>query len=105
MSVALMERRCARSGLASVAFSSDGYGEFVERDADPVVYRDVGSQFVVAAAQVLHECVPGRDGACGGQSFESAHRPQPRLEPAMIGFHPIVLVLLGHMASGRDELV
>jgi hypothetical protein len=29
----------------------------------------------VAAAQVLHEGVAGGDGARGGESFQSAHRP------------------------------
>ena len=32
--------------------------EFGERQADSIVWRDVGGEFVVAAAQVLHERVP-----------------------------------------------
>src|SRR5262249_1920653 len=34
-----------------------------ESDAEPVVDGDVGGEFVVGAAQVLDERVPGRDGA------------------------------------------
>jgi hypothetical protein len=45
---------------------------------------------VVAAAQVLHERMPRRDGARGRDTFEPAHRPQPRLEPAVISLDHVV---------------
>jgi hypothetical protein len=38
---------------------SDGHRELVECCADPVAGGDVGGEFVVAAADVLHEGVPG----------------------------------------------
>ena len=38
---------------------SDGGGEVFEGDAEPVVVGDVGSDVVVAAAQVLHEGMAG----------------------------------------------
>ena len=38
---------------------SDGNGEVVEGDAEPVVSLDVGGDVAVAAAQVLHEGVTG----------------------------------------------
>ena len=40
---------------------SEAVGEFGEGDADTIVERQVDGEFVVAAAQVLHEGVPGRD--------------------------------------------
>jgi hypothetical protein len=33
--------------------------KLIERDADPIIYRQVGGDRVVAAAQVLHEGMPG----------------------------------------------
>jgi hypothetical protein len=39
----------------------------------------------VAAAEVLDEGVPGTDDLGRAEPFESAHRPQPSLEPSMIG--------------------
>src|SRR6266496_712153 len=48
----------------------------------------VDAEFVVAAAEVLHERVPGGDQCGGGEAFQPAHRPQPSLAPVVIGFHP-----------------
>ncbi len=53
--------------------------EFVERDANPIMHGQVSGEGVVAAPQVLNEGVTGRDGARGGQSFQSAHRSEPAL--------------------------
>ena len=47
----------------AVAQSSDREGRFVERDADPFMDGQVDGELVVAAAQVLHERMPGRDRA------------------------------------------
>jgi len=49
-----------------------------ERGAQSLMGGQFGGEFVVAAAQVLHDCMSGHDGAGRGQAFESAHRPQPR---------------------------
>jgi hypothetical protein len=46
------------------AARSEGQGKVVERDADSILDRHVNSDGIVAAAQVLHERVPGRDSAC-----------------------------------------
>ena len=43
---------------------SDGEREVVECHAEPVVAGDFGSDVVVAAAQVLHEGMPGGEDAC-----------------------------------------
>jgi len=65
--------------------------------------RQVDTEFIVAAAQVLDEGVPG-DGPQGAVAFQSAHRPQPGLEPAVVGFHPVVGVAVGDVRGGGDQL-
>ena len=42
---------------------SEAVGEFVERDADPIVFRQARGQVIVSAAQILDERVPGSDGS------------------------------------------
>jgi hypothetical protein len=49
----------------------------------------------VAAAEVLHEGMSSGDHGGGPELFESAHRPQPDLQPSVMGFHRVVAVLLG----------
>jgi hypothetical protein len=61
------------------------------------------TEFVVAAAEVLHECVTADDHASGVVTFKSAHRPESGLEPAVVGFDPIVRVLLGVVKRGWDQ--
>ena len=65
----------------------------------------IGAEFVVAAAEVLDECVTGADHAGGAEPFESAHRPDSGLEPSMIGLKGIVRVLLHDMARGGQQLI
>ena len=62
-------------------------------------------EFVVAAAEVLHERVAAHDHAGGAIALEATHRSQPRLEPAVVGLDPIVRVLLGVVERGRHELI
>jgi hypothetical protein len=50
--------RLRRSMIGMLRWS-DGGGEVFEGDAEPVVVGDVGSDVVVAAAQVLHEGMAG----------------------------------------------
>ena len=38
-------------------------------------------------------------------TFEAAHRAEAGLEPAVIGFDPIVRILLDVMERPRDELI
>ena len=47
--------------ITSILRGSDGSCEVVEGDAEPVVARDVGGDVVVAAAQILHEGMTGRE--------------------------------------------
>jgi hypothetical protein len=49
--------------------------------------RELGREFVVPAAQVLHERVPGRDNAQRSDRLHTAHLPQLGLESAVISFH------------------
>jgi hypothetical protein len=58
----------------------------------------------VAAAQVLHERVSCRDGLRGADRLQSAHRPQPCFEPAVISFDDVVGVLLEDMPRTRGVL-
>ncbi len=50
----------------------------------------VDAEFVVAAANVLDECLPGADRLGGTDAFQSTHRPQAGLELAVVGFDPVV---------------
>jgi len=65
---------------------SDQQGQLVEGSQDPEVCYFLGPEFVVSAADVLHECVPGADHACAAELFQAAHRPQSGLQAAVIGF-------------------
>jgi hypothetical protein len=57
----------------------------------------------VAAAEVLDEGLPEGDHGGRPEAFEPAHRPQPRLQPAVIGFDTVIRVLLGNVRGGRDK--
>ena len=62
----------------------------------------IHTEFVVAAAEVLDERVPGTDDSGRVEPFQAAHRPQPGLEPAVIGLDRVVRVLLHDVAcSGQ----
>ena len=73
---------------------SDGHRELVECCADPVAGGDVGGEFVVAAAEVLDEGMPGGQGPRGAVALQAAHRPEPGLQPAVICLDRIIGVLL-----------
>lgn len=48
---------------------SDRVCEFGEGSRDPQPWGGVGGEFVVAAVDVLDECVPGADGLDGAEAF------------------------------------
>jgi hypothetical protein len=91
-----------RAGLIAWEPRSDGECEFAEGRREAQLWRGVGGEFVVAAAKVLHERVAGGDPCGGAEAFDSAHRPEPRLQPTMIGFDPVVAILLGEVRRRRD---
>ena len=80
-------------------------GEFGEGCRESMPGVDIDAEFVVAAADVLDEGVPGTDDPGRAEPFESAHRPQPSLKPSVIGFDRVVGVLLGDMACGGCQLI
>ena len=63
-------------GLTDVAPWSDGEGEFGEGRREPMLWVKLHAQFVVAAAEVLHECVSGADYPGRAELFEAMHRPE-----------------------------
>jgi hypothetical protein len=67
--------------------------------------RDVGGEFVVSAADVLDEGMAGSDSCRRPAAFQSAHRPPSGLQPTMIGFDPVVAILLSHVHRGWDQFV
>jgi hypothetical protein len=62
-------------------------------------------KFVVAAADVLRERVTTDDHASGPVAFESAHRPESRLQASVVGFDPVVRVLLRVVERGWEYLL
>jgi hypothetical protein len=48
----------------AVRCCSEGQGELVERDADPIVHGQIGGERIAAVSQILHERMAGGDGAC-----------------------------------------
>ncbi len=81
---------------------SNGRRELVEGCLDPVAGGDIGGDFVVSAAQILDERMPGGDDPRGPVAFQAAHRPQPGLQPPMIGFDRIIGVTLDGVQRGGD---
>ena len=62
-------------------------------------------QFVVSAPKVLDEGVPGDDHPGAVVLLEPTHRPQPRLQPAVVALDAVVGVLLGSMPRRREEFL
>jgi hypothetical protein len=85
--------------------SSDRQCEPGECCREVKAWRGVSGDFVVSAAEVLHEGMSSGDHGGGPEAFEPTHRPQPSLQPTVIGFYPIVCVLLGDMRCGWNEFV
>ena len=63
------------------------------------------SEFVVSAAEVLYEGVPGDDCLCGPIGSQSAHRSEPVFELTVIGFDRIVRVSFDVMPRRRDQVL
>ena len=71
---------------------SDRHDELVEGSQDPEIYCFFDPKFVMAAADVLDERVPGGDDLYAAELFEPAHRSQSRFQPSVIGFDRVVSV-------------
>jgi hypothetical protein len=87
------------------ALRSDRSGELRERGGDAPTDAGVNPEFVVAAPYVLHERVTSHDHARRVVTLEPAHRSQPGLEPAVVGFDPIVRVLRSVVKRGGEQLI
>jgi hypothetical protein len=68
-------------------------------------WAEVHAEFVVAAAQILDEGVTGTDHTGRAEPLQTVHRPQPGLEPTMIGFDRVIGVLLHDVASAGQQLI
>ena len=84
----------SRETEAAVGVGSDGPGELEEGGRDAAMSSGFDTEFVVTATNVLHERVTADDHASRVVAFESAHGPEPRLEPAVVGLDPVVRILL-----------
>jgi hypothetical protein len=80
-------------------------GEFGERGRDAPMSARVDTEFVVAAPNVLYEGEASHNHACGVVAFESTHRAEPGLEPAVVGLDPVIRVLGRVVEHGRHELI
>ena len=69
---------------------SDRVGELGERVRDTTLRTSVDTEFVVAAADVLHQCVTADDRARRPVAFESAHRTEPSFESAVVVLDPLL---------------
>jgi hypothetical protein len=63
------------------------------------------AEFVVAASQVLNEGVAPDHVARGLIGSQTAHRPEPRLEPSVIAFDPVVGVPGGVMEHFWEKVI
>lgn len=70
-----------------------------------VANGNIGGEFIVAAAEVLHERVPGGNDPYGLVAFQPVHRPQPRFQPTVICFDRVVRVPLDSVQRGGDQLI
>src|ERR1700730_14082077 len=105
---ALLRWRCSGRGRMWVCPSarSDGSRELVEGCREPeMTVSGVDAELVVAATQVLDERVTTNDDPRGGIGLPPAHRPQPRLESAVVTLHLVIRVPRGVVELAREDLV
>src|SRR6266511_927470 len=88
-----------------LAQGSDGQREFVERDRHPLVHWLLAREVVVPTSQVLHEAMPNDDHPGAAVLLEPAHRPQPRLEAAVVALDPVVGVAVGAVPRRWQQLL
>jgi len=84
---------------------SDRDGEFVESDHHSPGHWLLGCQLVLPSPHVLDEGMPSDDHPGAVVLLEPTHRPQPRLQPAMVALDAVVGVLLGSMPRRWEQLV
>ena len=92
-------------GKAELLTRSDCAGKFGERVRDATMHTRIDAEFVVAAADVLHQHVTTDDRARGPVTFQTAHRTESRLQPTVIILDPIVRVLIHVVKRAREKLI
>jgi hypothetical protein len=81
---------------------SDDFGQFRQRSRDTTARVDFDAEFVVASPQVLRERVAGDENMGAAIGLESAHRPQPRFEPAVVVLDANVVSLHHRLGFALD---
>jgi tetratricopeptide (TPR) repeat protein len=76
-----------------------------ERDGESKVAGLVCGDLVVAAAQVLHESVPGGEYPKPSHGLDPAHRAQPPFQLRVVGLDPVVRVPLDVVPRRRPQRV
>jgi hypothetical protein len=76
-----------------------------ERDPEAASGGLVDADFVVAAAQVLHKSMPGRDQSKPGHGLDPTHRPQPSCHLRVVGLDPVDGVSLAVVPRRRPQLI
>jgi hypothetical protein len=64
---------------------------------DTVTGGGFAGQFTVAAAEILHESVPGGDDSRRLVALQSVHRPRPRFQPPVVSLDRVIRVALDSM--------
>jgi hypothetical protein len=84
---------------------SDRQGQLAEGSCDPPSHWLLDAEFVVSAADVLHERVSSDDDRSSAIGFETAHRLQAPLELPMICLDAVIGVLLVMVPGARHQLI
>ena len=71
----------------------------------PEQRRGVDCELVVATTEVLNGGVASDQHARRSIRLHPAHGPEPGLEPAVVAFDAVVLILAGVMPCGRKEIL
>jgi hypothetical protein len=84
---------------------SDRDGEFVEGDHHSPGHWLLDGQLVGSSPEVLDQGMPDDDHPGAGVLLEPSHRPQARLQPAVIRLDPVVGVPVGSMPCRWEQFV
>ncbi len=79
--------------------------EFIERGCKMEPGPGLGTEFVMMLSQVLDEGLSVDDHCGSAVAFQPTHRAESRLQSAMVGFDPVVGVLVGVVKHRRCEFV
>ena len=105
-----LEGRCCVIGSDDVfgrrpGSGSDRQSQLGERRGNAQLRWDVHAEFVMSAAQILNEGVPGDDHLGCSIGEQPAHRSEPVFELAVVGLDEVVGVLLDVVPGRGEEFV